>query len=45
LLHFVLPFFFAQNSTFATSSFSGSGQPGKTRRTPFSSELGLAKGN
>jgi hypothetical protein len=26
LLHFVLPFFFAQNSTFATSSFSVSGQ-------------------
>ncbi len=26
LLHFVLPFFFAQNSTFATSSFWGSGQ-------------------
>ncbi|HKB97681.1 MAG TPA: hypothetical protein VKD23_02730, partial [Terriglobales bacterium] len=25
LLHFVLPFFFAQNSTFATSSFWGSG--------------------
>src|SRR5258707_7617683 len=25
LLHFVLPFFFAQNSTFATSSFSVSG--------------------
>jgi hypothetical protein len=27
LLHFVLPFFFAQNSTFATSSFLGSGHP------------------
>jgi hypothetical protein len=26
-LHFVLPFFFAQNSTFVMSGFSGSGQP------------------